>query len=83
MTSKPSQYRVRISRNGGQSFRYFATLDEALAYEHPKECDPFGYPRKQPRITIQENVDGKVNKYRNVEGLATITFRPGKVTVRL
>lgn len=77
-------YRVRISRRKGScSYRYFDTLDEALAYEHPPESDPFGYPRRKPRITIQANVDGILNKYQNVEGLATITFHRNRITVKI
>jgi len=79
----PSKYRVQIARRGGgKSWRYFDTLDDALAYEHPIEHDPFGYPRKQPKITIQENVDGKLNKYKKVEGLVTIKFGNGKVELK-
>lgn len=84
MTIKVPKYRVRISRNGSQAYRYFDTLDDALAYEHPQEYDPFGYPRKgKPRITIQENVNGVQNKYKNVDGLATIHIGGRKIQVRL
>lgn len=78
----PPKYRVRIARNGGASFRYFDTLDEALSYDHPQEFDFFGLPRRKPRITVQENVNGERNKYKKVDGLVSIRVGGGKVTVR-
>ncbi len=78
----PHKYRVQISRGGSKSYRYFDTLEQALSYEHPREVDPFGFARKQPRITIQENFDGELNKYRKVEGLVSIKIERGKVTMK-
>jgi hypothetical protein len=51
--------------------------------EHPQEFDQFGNRRKKPRITIQHNVDGILNKYRIVEGLGTIVCYSNKITVKL